>query len=173
MITNDQLYKEGANRGLTLGIYLTAISIFSMMSDRVPLLSIIALPMLLCLPLFYYTLLFAVYKKYGYDARFSVLWMLGICASIGGALICALFTYLYLQYSDPDFFLRSLNSAVEVLKTSPQYAEQVRVIKVTIDGGLIPSPMQYCVEMFMLTVLVGSLLSIVLIPLVKLRKKKQ
>ena len=48
-------------------------------------------------------------------------------------------------------------------------AGSIRDIRIVVDGGLLPSNIEFCIQMMMLTIFSGSLLTIVLIPLVKLR----
>lgn len=175
MITIEQVYKNGAYKGLVMGLYLSVVSIFSMLSDSVPLLSMVALPMLVCLPLLQYRLLYIEWRKADYSATFSSLWMLGITIFIGGSLVCALLTYGYLTLFDPDFFMRSTQAMVDTLQADPQLrsSDLCRMLKASIEAGLVPSPIEFCVQMIMFTVFSGSILSLVLTPIVKLRKPRR
>ena len=170
MITTEQVYKNGAYKGLVMGLYLSVVSIFSMLSDSVPLLSMVALPMLVCLPLLQYRLLYIEWRKADYSATFSSLWMLGITIFIGGSLVCALLTLF-----DPDFFMRSTQAMVDTLQADPQLrsSDLCRMLKASIEAGLVPSPIEFCVQMIMFTVFSGSILSLVLTPIVKLRKPRR
>ena len=58
---------------------------------------------------------------------------------------------------------------MEIMKGRPEMAETYKTFKVMIEGGLLPSNIEFCIQMMMLTIFSGSLLTIVLIPLVKLR----
>lgn len=95
--------------------------------------------------------------------------MLGITIFVGASMICALATYCYLDFADPDFFYRTATAMMEIMKGRPEMAETYKSFKVMVDGGLLPSNIEFCIQMMMLTIFSGSLLTIVLIPLVKLR----
>ena len=169
MLTSQDIYREGAHNGVYMGLFLAVVSVLSFLSDRNSLLGIIAMPMLVCVPAIHFSLLRSAYRKYGLDASFSALWMLGITIFVGASMICALATYCYLDFADPDFFYRTATAMMEIMKGRPEMAETYKTFKVMVDGGLLPSNIEFCIQMMMLTIFSGSLLTIVLIPLVKLR----
>ena len=107
MLTSQDIYREGAHNGVYMGLFLAVVSVLSFLSDRNSLLGIIAMPMLVCVPALHFSLLRSAYRKYGLDASFSALWMLGITIFVGASMICALATYCYLDFADPDFFYRN------------------------------------------------------------------
>ncbi len=107
MLTSQDIYREGAHNGVYMGLFLAVVSVLSFLSDRNSLLGIIAMPMLVCVPAIHFSLLRSAYRKYGLDASFSALWMLGITIFVGASMICALATYCYLDFADPDFFYRN------------------------------------------------------------------
>ena len=78
MLTSQDIYREGAHNGVYMGLFLTVVSVLSFLSDRNSLLGIIAMPMLVCVPAIHFSLLRSAYRKYGLDASFPALWMLGI-----------------------------------------------------------------------------------------------
>ena len=82
-------------------------------------------------------------------------------------MICALATYCY--FADHDLFYITATEMMEIKKGPHEIAETNKTFKVMVDGGLLPSNIEFCLQMMMLTIFSGSLLTIVLIPLVKLR----
>ena len=169
MMTIQDVYREGAYKGVPMGIYLSVLSVLSMMTDSYPSISLVAWPMILLVPVVHWLLLYIVYARYKGGATFSQIWMTGITEFFGASLICALITYAYLQYCDPDFFYRIVTSLAKTLEGDPQMSELSKSLKIVIDGGLVPTNIEYCGQMMMFTVFSGSVLTIVLIPLVKLR----
>lgn len=77
-MTPGQVYREGANKGVIVGVYLSVIFLCAVLSDYVPLLSLVAILLMLGVPFFIYRIMNFIYKKYQRVADFSSLWMLGI-----------------------------------------------------------------------------------------------
>ena len=61
----------------------------------------------------------------------------------------------------------------EILKSQPASQDTYKMLRVAIDGGLVPSNIEYCVQMMMLTIFSGSILTLILIPFVKIRYRRQ
>lgn len=173
-MTSGQVYREGANKGVGMGIYLTAASIFCLTSHLNPMVALLALALLAGVPVLQYKLLLGVFRKYGCTDNFSSLWMLGISIFIGAALICAAATYCYLEFFDPHYFYDRGQEALSILEQTPELksSELYSQMKIAVEEGILPSPIGYCVEMIMITVFSGSILTILLTPLVRLRKAK-
>ena len=169
MITSQEVYREGAHKGIYMGVFLTVLSLLSLLSDRNPLLGIIVLPMIVSVPALHFMLLRSAMRRYG-GASFSALWMLGITIFIGASMICALTTYCYLDFYDPDFFYRTATTMMEIMKNRPETVESYKAIKTIVDGGLLLSNIEFCVQMMLFTIFCGSLLTIVLIPFVRMRR---
>lgn len=172
-MTVQNVYKEGAYKGLYMGAYITVLSLLSFMSDKVPMFGLLALVLMVGGPLMHYVLLCKAYSANGCSANFSALWVLGITEFVGASLICALFTYGYLTIFDPDFFYRTIETMAEILKSQPASQDTYKMLRVAIDGGLVPSNIEYCVQMMMLTIFSGSILTLILIPFVKIRYRRQ
>ena len=171
MLTTKDIYREGAHLGVRMGVFLSVASLLSFMSDYNSLLSIIAFPMLISVPALHYFLLRSVYRRYG-GSQFSSMWMLGIVIFVGGSMICSLATYCYLRFFDPDFFYRTATALMEVAKGRPDTADLYNMLKVSVEGGLLPSIVDYCMQMMLLTIFVGSLLTIFLIPIVRFTQRR-
>lgn len=169
MMPIQDVYKEGAYKGLYMGLYLSLLSLFSMMSDKMPMLGLLGLLLMVGFPVMHYVLLCKAYSAHGCTASFSALWVMGITEFVGASLICALLTYGYLTVFDPDFFYRTLETMAEMLKSQPGSQDTYKMLRVAMDGGLVPSNIEYCVQMMMLTIFVGSIMTLIMIPFVKLR----
>ena len=114
-MTPGQVYREGANKGVIVGVYLSVIFLCAVLSDYVPLLSLVAILLMLGVPFFIYRIMNFIYKKYQRVADFSSLWMLGISLFLGGSLICSLVTYATLEYVLPDYIYNQAEKALELL----------------------------------------------------------
>lgn len=174
-MTPGQVYREGAYKGVPMGIYLTLIFLFTVWSEKSSLLSLAGLAMLCYTPFFAYRLIAKTHKKYFCTSDFASLWMLGISIFIGGSMICALCSYAYLQYIDPDFIYRQTVNAVELYRElDPDNTSGIaEVIDSLIDNNMLPTSIEVAVEMLWTTTFFGSLLSMLLSAIVRKRHPKQ
>ncbi len=174
-MTPGQVYREGAYKGVIMGIYLTLLALLTMWSEHSALLSAASLAMLCYIPFFAYRIMCKTHKKYFCTSDFASLWMLGIAIFIGGSMICALCTYAYLQYIDTDFIYRQATNAVELYKElDPENTSGLTdIIQGIIDNNLLPSPIEVAVEMLWMTTFFGSLLSMLLSAIIRKRHPKQ
>lgn len=158
-----------------MGIYLTLIFLFTVLSEQFSLLSLAGLAMLCYTPFFTYRLIVKIHKKYFCTSDFASLWMLGISIFIGGSMICALCSYAYLQYIDPNFIYRQAVNAAELYKElDPDNTSGIaEVIDSLIDNNMLPTPIEVAVEMLWTTTFFGSLLSMLLSAIVRKRNPKQ
>lgn len=158
-----------------MGIYLTLIFLFTVLSEQFSLLSLTGLAMLCYTPFFTYRLIVKIHKKYFCTSDFASLWMLGISIFIGGSMICALCSYAYLQYIDPNFIYRQAVNAAELYKElDPDNTSGIaEVIDSLIDNNMLPTPIEVAVEMLWTTTFFGSLLSMLLSAIVRKRHPKQ
>ena len=167
-MTPGQVYREGANKGVIVGVYLSVIFLCAVLSDYVPLLSLVAILLMLGVPFF-------IYKKYQRVADFSSLWMLGIALFLGGSLICSLVTYATLEYALPDYIYNQAEKALELYQQMPQIkdSELTKYIKTAIENGLLPTPIEFAIEMLWLTSFSGSMLSLLLAAIIRAFNNKQ
>ena len=158
-----------------MGIYLTLIFLFTVLSEQFSLLSLAGLAMLCYIPFFTYRLIVKIHKKYFCTSDFASLWMLGISIFIGGSMICALCSYAYLQYIDPNFIYRQAVNAAELYKElDPDNTSGIaEVIDSLIDNNMLPTPIEVAVEMLWTTTFFGSLISMLLSAIVRKRHPKQ
>lgn len=174
MMTSEQIYREGAYKGVAMGIYLSIASLF-MLAGNGTVLSLVALAMLIGVPFFQHRLMLAAYKKHRCATGFAGLWLLGIVVFIGASLICAAATYAYLAYINPNFIDNSLLQTAELYRQSPelQQTDFFRGLSIAIENGLTFSAADFCIEMILLTIFSGSILSILLALLIKNQRVKQ
>lgn len=174
-MTPGQVYREGAYKGLIMGGYLTLLSICTLTSHLSSFASIMTLALLISTPVITFRLMAASFRKYQCVANFSSLWMLGISIFIGGSLICAVTTFAYLQIFDPTYFYDRSTETLAALEKIPELADSdlTRSLRIVIDGGLLPSIIEYCIQMMLATIFCGSILSILIAPFVRMLRRKQ
>lgn len=175
MIAARTIYKEGANKGVYFGFYLIALFLCMVMSEKENLMSLPALLLLIGIPVFIYKVVSKVHRKYFRAGDFASLWMLGITVFIGGSLICAICTYAYLQYADPEFIERQAENALAIYKDADGFKDSdfIKVLQTAIDNDMLPSPIEVAVELLWMTTFFGSLLSMLIAAIVKARFPQQ
>ena len=135
MMTSEQIYREGAYKGVAMGIYLSIASLF-MLAGNGTVLSLVALAMLIGVPFFQHRLMLAAYKKHRDNLLLQT-------------------TELYWQ--SPEL----------------QQTDFFRGLSIAIENGLTFSAADFCIEMILLTIFSGSILSILLALLIKNQRVKQ
>lgn len=167
------LYRRAADDGLIFGIYITILSILSMLSTTIELLSIPVLLMIAGVPAIIFIFLRKMYVSEFGLSRFSALWMLGILIFIFGSLICGMATYIYLQYIEPNYIYSTMQKALELAQSNPDKNSDVaNILQEAIKQKMIPSPIQVVMQMIWFTALTGSILSAILSSIVRATKVK-
>lgn len=147
--------------GVPMGLLLSGISLSMMFSDWVPLLALLAMVLLLAGPV----LLFVVQRRaiaaWGGSVEFAGVWLLGIMTVLFGSLICALVTIVVTTTARPGFIYEQVSNALSLYQQMPQLrgSEFVKLMRQALDQGLLPTPMEWVMQMFWLTSFSGSLLS--------------
>ena len=157
MEQKKNVFTRSAELGLPFGGILTVASISLIFGDKVPLLSSLTLIIAIAAPFIIYKMQRNMFVKSNGFATFSELWTLGIFTTIGGALICALISYGVITYFRPDFLYDQAQMIVDNYKQLPgsQGKEVADVFDKMIKNNLLPSPIDYCMQMFWLTASLG------------------
>lgn len=174
-MTSAQIYKEGGNKGIWMGVYLSALFLCAVLSDRIPLLSVVAFVLLVGIPFFSYRIIARIYKKNERKMDFTSLWLLGIMLFLCGSLICALVSYIYLQYVQPDFIYEQASKTLELYREIPQLRDSdvASLLEASIEDGLLPDAIQFAMEMLWMTVFSGSVLAFFLVLAIRWRFPEQ
>lgn len=157
MEQKKNVFVKSAELGVPFGGLLTVASMSMTFGDKVPLISLLAVLISIAAPVVIYW----VQRKYFVQSKgfatFSELWTLGIFTTIGGALICALITYGVVTYFRPDFLYEQAQLVVDTYKHLPQAQakEVVSVFEKMIKNDMLPTPIDYCIQMFWLTSSLG------------------
>ena len=158
------VYRQGAEDGVFFGILLTMISLSFIYSGKSSIISVLAVVLLLLPPV----ALFVSQRRYA--ARMSnfadvpALWMLGLMTSLCGSLICGAVTYCWLQFIEPSFIYDQVQGAIDVWKQVPEMAgdPMLKDMQNAIDRGMLPSAIEFVMNMILLTTFLGSVQSLLL-----------
>ena len=163
-----------ANYGLWFGLYLSGIFLMFVGSDSSALMSLLTLAMLMLCPLVVLRMLRGAYVRNMASTDFMRLWSIGVMIFFFGSLICALVTVVWIQFLHPDFLYEKAQEAVDVYRTVPEMAgsDVVHALQSAIDKGELPTPIEFAVQMGWTTVLLGSVISLPLAFLARLRTKR-
>ena len=157
MEIQKNVFVKSAELGVPFGCLLIAASASTIFGDRVPFLAVLALIVILVAPVVLFRYQRKRYVMSDGFASFSELWTLGIFTTIGGALICGLVTYGLIIYLRPDFVYEQAQYVVDNYKQLPggQVDEFVDIMEKAIKANMLPTPFDYCVQMFWLTSSLG------------------
>lgn len=168
-------YRRGADFGFIFGLYLTLMFFSSIFSPKLPLLGLLSLAMMVCVPV----VIFIFIRRYDRElqecATFPMMWMLGVVVFVCGMLISGSLLVIYMKWIEPGFIVGQLEGLVELGRQSPGTfaAEAGKVAEQMIEANFIPSPMAIVSEMIMAAIVSGSILSITISALFALRHKMQ
>ncbi len=171
---SKSIYRAAGKLGIPAGIYLSVLSAAVVFSDRASLIPIVALALMVCLPIVVYRLQRNAHKA-DPTTPYAGIWLLGMMTLIFGSLICALVTYVVITFLRPDFISEQVQAAVNLYSQTPELRDSsmVQTMRMAMQEGLLPTPIEYVVQMFWMTSFVGSLLSALLaVPAVRLPARR-
>ena len=166
------LFRRGADDGFIFGVYLTAMFFAMAYSQQIPMLSLIAMVLMLGVPFYTYFFLRRAYVAELGTTNFSALWMQGIVMFFCGSLIMALTSFVFMRWIEPEFILTQMESLAEAYRQLNMTGseEMADTFQNAIDRGMIPTPIQVAMQLIWTGVFTGSILSIVMALIVPLRK---
>ena len=79
---------------------------------------------------------------------------------------------VYLKWIDPGVLMRMTMQSIEQLQTigTPEYKEMARVLRNAVNEGFVLRPTSFVMSMFWITMTIGCLSSMLLSPIVRLRR---
>ncbi|MCX4288140.1 MAG: DUF4199 domain-containing protein [Duncaniella sp.] len=155
-------YRRGADDGFKFGLYLTTMFFTSIFSEKIALLSLVSLVMIAAVPV----IVWQMQRRYCRDCRgaatFPMLWMQGVMIFTCGMAIAGVALAIYMRWINPDFILNQweLMAATGAHSDSRFMQETGRVAQGMIDNGLLPTPMAVVVQLILLAITTGSILSL-------------
>lgn len=157
-------YRRGADDGLTFGLYLTVMFFCSIFASALPLLSVVALLMMVAVPVVTYLYLRRYQIALGAASTFSALWMQGLVIFACGMLLCSLVLVVYMTWINPTFITDQLASLAAVKGTMPDSGidQAALIAERLIENKAVPRPIQVIVELEMMAIVSGSFLSLLI-----------
>lgn len=137
--TTPSALKRGANDGLFFGVYLSAMFLAAVYADVIPILSIVAILLFFCAPIFLFVRMWRDARRYPEQSFFSAVCLHGLVTSICGSLIMCVIAYITLRLARPDYILDNIASTQQLLDTyDAETASQFRklVKEATSQGAL-------------------------------------
>ena len=173
-IKPKSIFRRGAEDGVKFGIYLSAMFMFVALSTTLPLLGYLSTLMALAVPVYAFFTLRKGYIENGCFYTFSELWTYGIVLFACGALIMAATIVVYTSWINPGFIHEQCQIAITAYKSlnDPMATEIVSTLEKVMEQNLLPSPTQLAGNLFSFSVFSGSILSIILAPIIRFFKPK-
>ncbi|MDE6118068.1 MAG: DUF4199 domain-containing protein [Duncaniella sp.] len=166
-------YRRGADDGFLFGAYLTVMFLASLLSTRIPLLSMLSLLMAAGVPVVIYLFMRRFNARLKEFATFPMLWMQGVVIFVCGILIAGAFLVIYLQWIEPDYIINQLRGVAELGAGSgnPTLERAAELAETMIEAKMVPSPMAIVTEMILAAIFTGSLLSIIISAFFAIRRR--
>lgn len=155
------VFGRASRIGPVAGVYFTALFLSAAYAGMHPLLSLVALAMILAVPWLLYLRLSQGVGDRG-PLRTSPLWTEGVYTFLFGGLVMALLVYLWLKYVDPDYLQNQLRLAAELLRENPEAAgpELRQNIEAVLEQGTMPGAIQMAMSLFWTVTFTGAVLSL-------------
>ncbi len=160
---SKSIYRAAGKLGIPTGAYLSVLSAAVVFSDRASFIPVVALALMMCLPFVIYRIQRSAHKA-DPTTPYAGIWLLGMMTLIFGSLICALVTYVVITAMRPDFINEQVQAAINLYSQTPELRDStmVQTMRMAMEEGLLPTPIEYVVQMFWMTSFAGSLLSALL-----------
>lgn len=163
-------YRLGADHGLWMGLWLSMLffaSVFTTMSQIAGIVSII---LMAAVPVTLYRGLRSTYVRQHGMSPFSSLWMQGIVTMGCGALIASAVAAIYLKWIDPAWTSRQIDAMIKIYSSVEGGEWIVDTLNEMVRQHLLPSTGQMVAQMLWLMLFSGSLLSLIVAALARVKR---
>lgn len=169
------VWRRGADDGMLLGMWMSAIFICGAYSPSMPVLFWLTVLMMAAVPVIVYGWLRRDWIKWPQMRFFSAAWMQGICMFFFGSLIMAAVIVIFLKFIRPDFILESVKGAIEIYRgmDGPEAANMAHTLQEMINRHMLPTPVNMGITMIWTVTFTGSILSMILTGIVKLTTRNK
>lgn len=166
-------YRRGADDGFIFGLYLSAMFFASIFSASAPLLSVLALVMAVAVPVVILRFMLRYDRLMGQAVSFPMFWMHGVVTFFCGTCIAGTLLVIYMKWLSPDFVLNQLRQLAALDGTAPgTFVQQAsEMAGQMIEANFIPTPIAIVIEIIMLAIVSGSILSIILGAVLSMRRR--
>ncbi len=172
-IQRKSLLMYAMEGGVWLGLYLLARFVCGIAGMYSPLFNTVAMLLFIGTPVMLYYVLMRFHKQSGHLSGFGMLWMMGIMLFFFASLISCIPEYIFYQYISPDYIANAATQSLKMIEEMGVMEDSVTLeeMRKMLSADALPSAMQMVMSTMWANVFFGSLLSIVVAPIV-LRKKK-
>lgn len=149
------IYSLSAELGIPFGILLSVLAVALIFFDKVPILSTLALLLMLIAPV-----VLCIFQRKRFVALngfaiYSELWILAIFTTLGGGLIMVLISYLIINFLRPDFLYDQMRI---FLDNKPNIdSETAKTLEKMITHRALPSALEFSMMLFWIFACLGSL----------------
>ena len=166
------IYMRGADDGFGMGLYFCGMFALSVCALSVPAVNVALAVMALGVPFLTYFFLRRTHVAAHGLTLFSSLWMQGIVMFACGCLIFGFAGVIYLHWIDPGFMRRVLQMGVDFYNSADTEASRAMAaeFQMVIDSKAIPSAVEVVLGWMWLGMFSGSLLSMLVAGLVRMKK---
>ncbi|MDE7125884.1 MAG: DUF4199 domain-containing protein [Muribaculaceae bacterium] len=166
------VYKQGADDGFVFGAYLSVLFLMLGYSPYYPVLSLPALVLILFVPFVIYKMLRRSYVRDLGLTDFSALWLQGIVTFVCGTLLMGCVAFVFMRYLKPGFIVEQVQSAADIYRSMSDAGSQhlADTLDLMVERHLLPAPIYVAVELMLMGIFSGSILSMALTWLVRMRK---
>ena len=150
---------------MPLGVVNSLAATMFLYSDKVPVLAYLAMALMLCLPsmVFRYEKAALLEEKGNIDM--AGLWIMGILMTVYALLITGLVSFVEMQYLRPQYVYEQVQTAIDTLKQMPRdqfSGELLDEMNRGVAEGLLPRPIEVVMNMFCMSAMAGSFVSLVI-----------
>ncbi len=166
-------YRRGADDGFIFGLYLSAIFFASIFAQTLPVLSLLSMAMMVLVPAVIFRFMRSFDRDLGPSASFPMLWMQGVVIFFCGTLIAGAALVIYMKWIEPDFVFNQMQSVADLAGAAPgTFVDNAAdIASKMIEARFIPTPIAIVTELIMLSIVTGSILSILLSAFFALRRR--
>lgn len=169
------LYERAARYGLGMGGYFSLLFLAMVGSMRWEILNLLIVPMVAATPFFIFMQMRRTHvAAHGLESM-SGLWMQGILTFCCGSLLLCAVAYAFLRWCYPDFMYDSCVQIVDMYKKTPELQKDTLydVAQSIVKNRYVLRPADIAMAYFWMGAFSGSILSLILAPIVKRTKIRQ
>ena len=175
MNTNKSVFQLGAENGISFGLYLSAIFLLLVYGNASLILNLVGLILIFAIPLRIFRYMRKFHVSQNGNTNYSQVWTLGMLTFLCGSLICALVTYIWLDFIKPDFIYEQAMSVLAVYEQKPELRDNefVKILRQAIEDKLLPTPIEFVFQMLSFSFSAGVILSFLLSPFARIGGRRK
>lgn len=165
-------YKQGADDGFLFALYLTGLFFASAFALEVPGLGILSTCLIIAVPFIIFVAIRRTWQRDGGMSTFSALWMQGIMTFLCGGLLSGVIAFAYLKWINPGWLAEQVRAMADIYAQIDGGAIVADTLEKMLERGLLPSSIQMVFQMLWLEIFTGSVLSLIVTAIVRIRKPR-